>query len=95
MEELRADLRMIVDREFLRAVGEMKDRGMTEEQVADYLDISVSRLRSVLAIIKNELNIFNTKKIEEMHNNGASAAYISMHLDIPMSFVRSVTKKES
>lgn len=56
MEDLKSAVRKASDEQWLNSINEMKTRGMSERQIADHLDISVSELRTTIAIVKNQIH---------------------------------------
>lgn len=93
MTTLKDDVRRLVDMQFLKSIEEMRSRGMSEQQIAEFLDIeSVSKLRTVIAIIKGERDTYIKETVKTLRQKGYSMGAISTELDIPVSTIQKIVK---
>lgn len=95
MEAQKGAVRRANDKAWVESIAEMKARGMSQRQIADHLDISVSMLREALTLAKEQAQQQVRAGIIRMRDQGWPDSRIAVKLDIPLSQVRSVKKENA
>lgn len=77
--------------DFLSAVKELKDQGMTDAQIAKGLGFeSITELRAKKSIASNEVKQSQISRVQRLHDAGLSNVAIGLKMGIPESTVRSL-----
>lgn len=75
---------------FLDYVNDLRSKGISEADIARGIDISVSDLRAVKSIARNEVRQANIAMAQRLSNKGMSNVAIGTRMGIPESTVRSL-----
>lgn len=78
--------------DFRSTVKSLKDKGLTEKEIADYYKISTSQLRARVTIAKNETAKADIARVLQLKNKGYSNVAIGEKLGMPESTVRNMLK---
>lgn len=81
---------MTRNQSFLDYVSGLKEEGLSEAEIAKGIDISVSDLRAVKSIARNEVRQANIAMAQRLANKGTSNVEIGRRMGIPESTVRSL-----
>lgn len=78
------------NRDFLSYVDDMKKKGLSEKEIADGIGISITKLRAVKAIAKNEQKAANEAMAMRLKEKGMSNVAIGNRMGINESSVRAL-----
>lgn len=76
--------------DFRSTVKSLKDKGLTEKEIADYYKISTSQLRARVTIAKNETAKADIARVIMLKDKGYSNVAIGEKLGVPESTVRNM-----